>query len=130
MNKKKLAKSVVGIALIVSVAILIVVCVGKIKHMQARIKDNGIIKKIIGKDLKWLENAMNDAIDELLISEMISGYYTKCLFILREEMFDKAETMEERLNKKAADEGPEAATVKKISSLMMQTLWYAKYGKS
>ena len=34
MNKKKLAKSVVGIALIVSVAILIVVCVGKIKHIQ------------------------------------------------------------------------------------------------
>lgn len=100
------------------------------EEMQARIKDNGIIKKIIGKDLKWLENAMNDAIDELLISEMISGYYTKCLFILREEMFDKAETMEERLNKKAADEGPEAATVKKISSLMMQTLWYAKYGKT
>ena len=45
-------------------------------------------------------------------------------------MFDKAETMEERLNKKAADEGPEAVTVKKVSSLMMQTLWYAKYGKT
>ncbi len=41
MNKKKLAKSVVGIALIVSVAILIVVCVGKIKHIQNK-------KNIIG----------------------------------------------------------------------------------
>ena len=38
---KKLAKSVVGIALIVSVAILIVVCVGKIKHIQNK-------KNIIG----------------------------------------------------------------------------------
>lgn len=47
MNKKKLAKSVVGIALIVSVAILIVVCVGKIKHIQNK-------KNIIGT---W-KNAM------------------------------------------------------------------------
>ena len=29
------------------------------EEIQASIKDNGIIKKIIGKDLKWLENVMS-----------------------------------------------------------------------
>ena len=51
MNKKKLAKSVVGIALIVSVAILIVVCVGKIKHIQNKKNIIGTWKNANGKEV-------------------------------------------------------------------------------
>lgn len=89
MNKKKLAKSVVGIALIVSVAILIVVCVGKIKHIQNKkniigtwknanaeevftFQENGGL--VVNKDMPELGITCGNALYSISSSNMIFGY--------------------------------------------------------
>jgi hypothetical protein len=86
LNKKKLAKSVVGIALIVSVAILIVVCVGKIKHIQNKkniigtwknanaeevftFQENGVL--VVNKDMPELGITCGNVLYSISSSNMI-----------------------------------------------------------
>ena len=96
MNKKKLAKSVVGIALIVSVAILIVVCVGKIKHIQNKkniigtwknanaeevftFQENGGL--VVNKDMPELGITCGNALYSISSSNMIFVAYKAILMI-------------------------------------------------
>ena len=71
MNKKKLAKSVVGIALIVSVAILIVVCVGKIKHIQNKKNIIGTWKNANAEEVFTLGITCGNALYSISSSNMI-----------------------------------------------------------
>lgn len=93
------------------------------------IKNAPKVRAALFKEFHWIVNALNDAVDEFLISECIGGYFTKCLFAMREEAFRQAKTMEEMLDGKEGTVADQELAMRRKNALLQQALWYAKYGK-
>lgn len=54
---------------------------------------NKAIRSFLFKQLKYIENIINDAVDELLISSFVTGYYIRCLQVVDDIHMEMVETI-------------------------------------
>lgn len=93
------------------------------QSMKQRLSGDEGVRKIFMEYLKPIENILNDAIDEELIMNMLTGYYVDCLRLLRSAQYNNFMSMEEVLKYDGIEEN-----MLKVLALRGQILLYAKYG--
>lgn len=99
------------------------------EEMKENLRDKQEARALLAPQAKWLGNALNDAVDEYLLCRLISGYYKRCLHMVRSVIYSVAETLEESEEKMAGL--PPAEKAAGITGLLMsQALLYAKHGKT
>ncbi len=98
------------------------------EEMKENLRDKEAARALLAPQAKWLGNALNDAVDEYLLCRLISGYYKKCLNMVRSVIFSEAVSLEES---EAELEGlsPSGKAMGFVGLLMNQVLLYAKHGK-